>query len=124
MKPRILHTITGLLKVASIITTLTPMLGANENNAIYGALAFMASSVLKDFLIALGDYLDDGKMNKSFRGLPLNALALCGLLTLSGCAGLPKRADMTPEERAAYANALNTGVTIAGQLAIRALAQK
>jgi hypothetical protein len=58
--------------------------------AIYLVVAGPAALCLKELVVALGDWLDDGKPNKSFRiGLFGLAIAFLGLPLLVSCASAP-----------------------------------
>lgn len=116
MKTRVIHIISAVLKLLSSIAVVSPAMGANENNIIWGILGFMASSTLKDILILIGDLVDDGKLNKSFTGkIPLIVigLALSALLFIPGCSVTQDgRKELTPEARAALARISNVGISL------------
>ena len=86
MTSKLLHSISFLLKLVSILLGLAASPYVSMIPAKYMAVAafiFAAASSLKDLLIVIGDYLDDGKLNKSYVGL-LAGLLCCTML-LSSC---------------------------------------
>jgi hypothetical protein len=102
MKNRLLHFITAALKIVSTALILAPALGYDNNNAALGGLIFVSVSALKDLLIGAGDWLDDGKRNNSFKGLPL--IAVCALcLSLTACENLSPALRASLEKSAAAA---------------------
>ena len=114
MKTRILHWITFLLKFISGLLVLSPAVGNDTAAAGWGVVLFIAASALKDLLIALGDWLDDGKRNGSFR-VPLIAFALCSLLLLSGCENSKdgRRFELSPLAIDALNRVTSVGIDLA-----------
>ena len=73
-----------LLSVISFAGSLPALALLPAQYMAYATLAFGIASVLKDTCNRLGDLLDDGKINQSFKTL---ALFLLPMFLLSGCAG-------------------------------------
>lgn len=67
MKTKILRLITFLLKFVSGLLVASPLWGADAGSAGIGALLFIAVSCFKELLLCIGDFIDDGKRNNSFR---------------------------------------------------------
>lgn len=58
------------LKILSYIGKAVGFLGVIDVTAVspkYGAIIFFAASMLKDSVNRIGDFLDDGKANNSFK---------------------------------------------------------
>ncbi len=85
MKTKLLLWLTYLVKIASLITGLAafPQLQMLPPEWMaYATLAFAAASVLKDTANRIGDLLDDGKVNQSFKVL---VVWLLPAVLLSSC---------------------------------------
>lgn len=80
-----MKTINIFLKFLSIITGLAAYVDMiPAKYAPLAVLVFALSSTLKDLVVKIGDYLDDGQVNGSFKDkVPL--LLLCGALALGVC---------------------------------------
>ena len=85
---------TAILKwiaVATALLNLPELQEALGENATWAATGFAAASALKDTLVTVLDYLDDGKANNSFNfpGKTLGLLMIVGLgfLLLPSCGG-------------------------------------
>jgi hypothetical protein len=89
------------LSLASKIFSVAVMLDWTSIVPKYGAVIFFVASITKDIVNRIGDWIDDGKLNQSFKGAALIPFLLVGIM-LSGCA--------TPE-RAAY-RTLGTTATL------------
>lgn len=86
MKPKALHAITALLKLLSGILVVLPTLGFNPALAAFGAIAFIGISAAKDLLISLGDWIDNGKKDGSYRPpFGLMVMGLTAACCLSAC---------------------------------------
>ncbi len=87
MKTKILLWLAFLVKIASLITGLAAFPQMHLLPAewmAYATLTFAAASVLKDTANRIGDLLDDGKVNQSFKAL---IVFLIPLFLLSSCVG-------------------------------------
>ena len=87
MTSKILLWLSLIIKVASAVAGLSalPQLALLPPEWMgYATAAFAIASVLKDICNRIGDLLDDGKLNQSFKVL---ALFLLPLFCLSSCAG-------------------------------------
>mgnify|MGYP000393808776 FL=1 len=87
MKTKILLWLSLIVKAVSVITGLSalPQLALLPPEWMaYAGFAFAAASVIKDVCNRIGDLLDDGKLNQSFKAL---ALFLLPLFCLTSCAG-------------------------------------
>jgi hypothetical protein len=98
MKNTILHAITALLKLISAILIVLPALGFNSTYAALGGIAFVCISAAKDLLISLGDWIDNGKKDGSFKGPQGPVLAVTAALFATGLTGCE---SLTPEQQAA-----------------------
>jgi hypothetical protein len=78
---KFLHFIAWLCKAIGIVSALNTIPFIDPTR---GLIIFAVASLFKDFLIGLGDILDDGKINKSFQVALL--LCLLPLFGLTGCA--------------------------------------
>jgi len=73
-----------LLSVVSFAGSLPALALLPAEYMAFATLAFGLASILKDTCNRLGDLLDDGQLNQSFKAL---ALFLLPMFLLSGCAG-------------------------------------
>lgn len=128
MNTKIIRGIAAVIKVLSAIAAIgsTPAVHLlPEKYMVIALLVLGITSASKDFLITLGDWLDDGKKNGSFK-IPL-LIGAC-LLLLPSCgtnaAGQPTFAGLTKADwalvtkdagTAAGRAALSAGVTSYGQ---------
>ena len=84
-------TILKWIAVATALLNLPELQAALGENAAWAATGFAGASALKDTLVTLLDYLDDGQANNSFNfpGKTLGLLMIAGLgcLLLPSCGG-------------------------------------
>ncbi len=68
MKETTIKVISLVIKILAFVTGLSAYAGAlPEKWLVIAGLAFGAASILKDFLNRVGDLIDDGKENNSFK---------------------------------------------------------
>jgi len=81
--------ISGLV-IALDVTSLSPK---------YGALIFFAASITKDFVNRIGDFLDDGKVNQSFKSALIIGALMLGV-SCTGCAHfVTKQTDVSSTDK-------------------------
>ena len=102
-KEKIIHYITLAIKGTGLLLglktlPLLAMLPPDGKVMVYAALIFALGSTLKEALYIVGDWLDDGKLNKSFKaGLLLLLLALLPLFLVACSAKeFRRKTGMTP----------------------------
>ena len=92
MKTKVIRAIAAIAKVLAAVAAVGSLPAVQflpEKYLVPALVALGIISTTKDFLISLGDWLDDGKKNGSFK-LPLVILGgLCLLLLLPSCSTTP-----------------------------------
>ncbi len=94
-----MKTVTTLLKILSVVTGLVSYQGMIPEKYLPIALfVFAIASTLKDLVAKIGDYLDDHKMNGSFK--PPLMLLLILPMVFAGCAHfVTKQTDTSYDEQ-------------------------